>query len=243
LLGVLGLALGTGLRGALHGVLLALAAAALLPLILVIAALASFAAAALVAGLVAQDDIGAAAAAEGVAGGGGRLARAYYAFIWRQRRHPFGWGLGVGLALGVVGVGAVLASWVVPRESQTLGVLLLAQARVEALTGHPEPAADGLLHPSLWGGTGGADPVLDGFGRPVRYERTGAWLATAYTLRSLGFDGVPSGDDLCVGGKSALGRALDQARDPLRFLERLYAGELGWSDQARALTSSRCEAP
>lgn len=243
LLGVLFLAWGTGLRGAFHSLLLALAAVALMPFILIVAALASFAAAALVGGLVAQDDVGAAAAAEGVAGGGGRLARAYYGFIWRQRRHPLGWGVGAGLALGVVGVWGALASWVVPRESQTLSALLLAQARIEALKAHPEPAADGLLHPSLWGAAAGADPVLDGFGRPIRYARAGAWLATSYTLRSLGFDGKQSADDLCVGGQTALGRALDQARDPLRFLERLYAGELGWSEQAQALSSSRCEAP
>jgi len=242
LLGVLLLAGGTGLRGVFHALLLGLAAAALLPLIVVVVALAAFAAAGLVAGLVAQEDIGAAAAAEGVASGGGRLARAYYGFVWRQRRHPFGWGLATGLGLGVLGVWVALALWVVPRESQTLSVLLLAQARVEALKAHPEPAADGLFHPSQWGGAGG-EPVLDGFGRPIRYVRAGAWLATSYTLRSLGFDGVPSDDDLCVGGQTALGRAIEQARDPLRFLERLYAGELGWSEQARALTSSRCEAP
>jgi hypothetical protein len=243
LLGVSSLAWGTGLRGVLHALLLGLAAAALFPFLLFVAALASFAAAGLVAGLVAQEDLGAAAAAEGLVHGGGRLARAYYRFVWRQRRHPFGWGLGMGLALGVVGVWVALALWVVPRESQTLSVLLLAQARVEALDAHPEPAADGLFHPSSWGGTGGDEPVLDGFGRPICYSRAGAWRATSYTLRSLGFDGVPSDDDLCVGGQTALGRVLQQVRDPLRFLERLYAGELGWSERAEALTSARCEAP
>ena len=243
LLGVSCLAWGTGLRGAFHALLLGLAAAALLPFILLAASLAAFAAAGLIAGLVAQEDIGAAAAAEGVASRGGGLARAYYGCIWRQRRHPLGWGLVTGIALGVVGVWAALASWVVPRESQTLSALLLAQAHIEALKAHPEPAADGLLHPSQWGAASGADPVLDGFGRPIRYARAGAWLATSYTLRSLGFDGVQSGDDLCVGGQTALGKALDQARDPLRFLERLYAGELGWSERAQALSSSRCEAP
>jgi hypothetical protein len=243
LLGVSFLAWGTGLRGAFHALLLGLAAAALLPFILLATALAAFAAAGLVTGLVAQQDVGAAAAAEGVASGGGRLARVYYGFIWRQRRHPLGWGLAAGLALGVVGVWGALAAWVVPRESQTLSALLLAQARIEASRAHPEPAADGLLHPGPSGAASGADPVLDGFGRPIRYTRAGAWLATTYTLRSLGFDGVPSGDDLCVGGQTALARALDQARDPLRFLERLYAGELGWSEQAQALSNSRCEGP
>jgi hypothetical protein len=236
LLGVLCLTVGTGLRGALHGLLLALAAAALLPFILVVSALVSFAAAGLITGLVGHD-IGAAPAG-GVERAGGRLARAYHGLIGRQRRHPFGWGLGTGLGLGVVGVWVALALWVVPLESQTLSVLLLAQVRVEAPKAHPEPAADGLLHPSLWG-QAGADPVLDGFGRPIRHARAGASLATSYTLRSAGFDGVPSGDDLCVGGQAALG----QARDPLRFLERLYAGELGWSERAQALRSARCEAP
>jgi len=205
-----------------------------------VAAIAAVAAAGLVVGLVAQDDIGAGAAAEGLARGGSLFAKAYYRFVWRQRRHPLAWGLGAGLALGVVGVWVALALLVVPRESQTLSVLLLAQARFDALKAHPEPAADGLLRPSLWGGADSA-PVLDGFGRPVRYARAGAWRATSYTLRSLGADGVPSGDDLCATGATALGRALEQARDPLRFLERLYAGELGWSERAEALTTSRCE--
>ena len=236
------LAWGTGLRDAFHGLLLGLAAAALLPFILIVAALALFAAAGLVAGLVAQEDISLAAAAEGVTGGGGRLARAYYAFIWRQRRHPLAWGLGTGLALGIVGVWAMLAALIVPRESQTLNVLLLTQARIQALPAHPEPPADGLLYPSLWGAPASASPVLDGFGRPIHYTRAGAWGATSYTLRSLGYDGVPSDDDLCLSGKTALRSAIDQARDPLRFLERLAAGELGWSERARALTSSRCVA-
>jgi len=243
LLGVSCLAWGTGIRGAFHAILLGLAAAALLPFLLVVAALAFFAAAGLVAGLLAQEDLGAAAAAEGVARGGGHVARAYYGFIWRQRRHPLAWGLGTGLVLGIVSVWVAIASFVLPLEAQTLNVLLLAQARIEALKAHPEPAADGLLHPGLWGGTGGADPVLDGFGRPIRYARAGAWIATSYTLRSFGFDGVSSDDDLCVGGQTALGKALEQARDPLRFLERFYAGDVGWSEQAQALSSSRCEAP
>jgi hypothetical protein len=213
-----------------------------LPFIVIVAALALFAAAGLVGSLVAQEDLIPAATAEGAARGGGRLARAYYGFIWRQRRQPLPWGIVTGLALGVVGVWAMLAALIVPRESQTLNVLLLTQARIQALPAHPAPEADDLLRPSLWGGPAGAAPVLDGFGRPIRYTRAGAWGATAYTLRSLGYDGVPSDDDLCAGGKTALRSAIDQARDPLRFLERLAAGELGWSEQARALTSSRCVA-
>jgi hypothetical protein len=244
LLGVLFLGWLTPLRGVMHTLLIQLGSAALLPIAIVLGALALVAALSLVVGLVAED---VAVGAAGRAAIGGTLVRVYEAYIARQRRRPLLWGLAAGLALGVVGVWLVLAALVIPLETRTLSVLLLAQARLDAgqhpSAQRPGAAADGLLHlQALKGGsTGDADDrVLDAFGHAVAYEPTNASGATRYTLRSLGLDTVPSRDDLCVLGPTELTRSGDGAHDPLQFVEKLRADELGWSAKLGALQHARC---
>jgi hypothetical protein len=242
LLGVLWLGWLTGLRGIMHTLLIQLGSAALLPIAAVLCTLALVAAISLAVGLVAED---VAVGASGRAAIGGTLVRVYEAYIARQRRRPLLWGLAAGLVLGVVGVWLVLAALVVPLETRTLSVLLLAQARLDAGQ-HPSAraaAADGLLHSqaSQGGATEGTDDrVLDAFGHAIAYQSTGGAGAASYTLRSLGLDTVPSRDDLCVRGPTELTRSGDGAHDPLQFVEKLRADELGWSAKLAALQHARC---
>jgi hypothetical protein len=80
--------------------------------------------------------------------------------------------------------------------------------------------------------------VRDAFGHAVTYHADDTARDGAYTLRSLGLDGVTSGDDLCVVGRSA--QLAGAAHDPLRFVEDLRADRLGWSSQLGALARARC---
>jgi hypothetical protein len=212
----------TELRGVMHALLITLCAHAFVPFVVVLTVVAVLSAAALSTALMAEEASGGSAARATL--GTGRLARAYDEHIRRQRRHPLAWGAAAGLGLGLVGVWLVLAALVVPLETRTLGVLLLAQARLDG-------AARGAVSPGA-AGPGGATPVLDAFGRAVTYQTDAAGAPRG--LRSLGLDGVPSGDDLCVAPQSTT-----VAHDPLAFLESLRDGQLGWSAQVGALARAR----
>jgi hypothetical protein len=256
----------TELRGVMHALLITLGTHALVPFVAVLGVVALFSAAALSTALIAEDASGRSNLQAPI--GGRQLARAYDEQIRRQRRHPLAWGAAAGLGLGLVGVWLVLAALVVPLETRTLGVLLLAGARLDAAArGAPPPnsaalpnatalpnaarptdapaapgvnlrraaPADGHLYPSAWNGATDTvdNPVLDAFGRAVRYQ-TDASEGGAYVLRSLGLDGVPSRDDLCV-----LAPPGGPTRDPLAFLESLRDGQLAWSAQVGALARAR----
>jgi hypothetical protein len=260
----------TGLRGVMHALLITLAAHALVPFVFILAVVAVLSAVSLATALIA-DEARAVSITPAAAMGGSRLARAYDAHIRSQRRHPLAWGAASGLGLGVVGIWLVLAALVVPLETRTLGILLLAQARLDAAepgatsaaaamggeaspaaepppgarsgvalrgaTTQRQPSAGGLLYPSAWGGASeSAAPVSDAFGHAIAIGADAAGGAP-YALRSLGLDGVPSADDLCVVGRTA---RVDRAHDPLAFLESLRDGQLAWSEQFAALARARC---
>jgi hypothetical protein len=239
----------TNLRSVIHALLITLGAHALIPFLLVMGVIALVSGAALTTALMVEDSGASPAALDAALGG--RLGRAYYEQIRRQRRHPLAWGLGVGFGLGVVGVCLVLAALVVPLETRTLSVLLLAEARIDAgrrgdlpaaAPSQPRAPADGLLYPTAWNAPpagANASPVLDAFGHAVAYRMDEASSDAGYTLRSLGLDGVPSDDDLCVSGQAT---HTDAAHDPLQFLEDLRADRLGWSTQVEALARARCNA-
>lgn len=239
LLGVLLFGWLTGLRGVMHAPLVALGTTALVPVSLVLGAVALVAAASVVSTLLVDETRLRRALAAGTHDS--RWFHAYRGQLTRQRQSPLGWGLAAGGALGIVGIWLLLVLLVSPLEVRTLGILRVAQARLAApaLVAHSAPrAADGLLHPSAWDPTAGAgpdQPVLDAFGHPITREAPGAG---AFTLRSLGLDGVASGDDLCVGGEP--GGALVPAVDGLRFVEDLRADRLGWFARFAALREARC---
>jgi hypothetical protein len=248
------LALGwlTGLRGALHALLILSGALAFFPFVVVALAVLLVAGASVVAALAASDmDVAGLGAAEGIAVGGSKLARAYYGVLWRLRRHAGVWGAAAGMGLGVVGLLGVLWLFVVPRETQTLGILLEAQSQIEAehraSRRYPRPAPDGQFRMHLVPGehssatTPGSDaPLPDGFGRPITYRRDGSLLTASYTLASLGFDGQRSDDDICVSGRTRVRQLMDRLREPLQLLAALRERRLSWSEQAAALQDSRC---
>jgi hypothetical protein len=216
----------TGLRGALHGVVLAAGAVAFLPFIsLTLAALIVCAASALAAVTDAGADVFAAGAADGIATGGGKLIRGYYRLLWRLRQHALVSGVGVGVGLAAAVLALVLWFFVVPREAETLAILLEAKARIDA-SKDPEQ----LRH-----------PILDAFGRPVEYRRQESWLAASYVLTSRGFDGEESSDDICVAGRSRAGALLAHAKRPLETLRALREGGLGAAQRAQAVRDTRCD--
>jgi hypothetical protein len=251
-LGMIGLSLlgwFTGMRGVMHALLITLVGVAPVPFFALLGLVALLAAAGLASAVLA--DAGTQPAAfERAAARGGWLSRTFYAQVRRQLRHPFAWGILSGLGLALVGIWLVLAALVVPLELGSLDLLLFSRLRIEAARGaEAAPATpDELLHPSTWKATEGGDaPVLDSFGRPVRFERD---AGGAMVLRSLGLDATASADDLCT--RSAAAAALTSvatpalasaaARDPLVYLERRRANQISWSEQVEALRLSRCTA-
>lgn len=228
----------TGLRDVMHAALLAVAVFALLPLLLVGGALllllivaVGMAAAAALGGDGDAGD-GLEFAGDAIAGGGAWVAPRYYRFLGRQR-HPVFWGVPAGALLGGLVLWGLLAIVVVPGESSTVETLAGAQADIERRvrdTGKlPEPSDMALR---------------DGFGRPLEYKVSGRWKLASYTLTSLGFDGVPSADDLCVSGSTRLVRWAEKAADLARRIEELRAGTGGGpsvSDRLSGIRALRCD--
>ncbi|MBN1611662.1 MAG: hypothetical protein JW940_33815 [Polyangiaceae bacterium] len=139
--------------------------------------------------------------------------RPYYRWLARHRGSPL-LGVPVGLLLGGFLLWAALAVFVLAREARTTERLLQAQAVVENAYREAKryPPPDGRGHfpvpdavaSSFANALGAQHRLLDAFGRPVRYEVKGRWKLASYRLRSLGFDGVRSDDDLCVSGQTRL---------------------------------------
>jgi hypothetical protein len=237
LVGVLLLGWFTSMRGVMHGVLIRVGASAPIPFAVAAGLAAVFAAGALASALLA--DAATPARLERAAAGGSRLSRSFFAQVQRQQQHPFLWGAGSGLALGLVGIWLVLAALVVPLDMGSLDLLLFSKVRIDAA--HPSGSlptpSDGLLHPSAWNAQPDAEgsAALDNFGRPIHLEHD---RAGTYELRSLGLDGKTSADDLCVRGPGLQAPAL--VRDPLAFLERRRANAVGWVDQVNAIQAARC---
>lgn len=240
LVGVLLLGWFTDMRGVMHALLIRIGASAPVPFAVALGLAALFAAGALASALVA--DAATPARLEQAAAGGGWLGRSFYAQVQRQQQHPFLWGLGSGVALGLVGIWLVLAALVVPLDMGSLDLLLFSKVRIDAAhpSGSLPAASDGLLHPSAWNAPAeaGDAAALDNFGHPIQVERD---PAGSYTLRSLGLDGRASNDDLCVHGSAP--QASAALRDPLVFLERRRANEVGWVLQVNAIQAARCAAP
>jgi hypothetical protein len=265
LLGALLLGWLTTLRGVMHALLVTLGAHALVPFLIVLALIAIAAGSTLASTLLVGESGSGAAASPASPGGHGRFVAAYLAYLRRQHRHPFAWGLSAGLGLGVIGIWLVLAALVVPLETRTLSALLLARVRIDAAragaTPPAPPAPHEPLRASAWSTTAsawrpeispsspeispwspapseGSDaPVLDAFGHAISYESREA--PGGYTLHSLGLDGVASRDDLCVHGGAALD-ARAPVRDPIQFVEALRENQLGWPRQIEAIARARC---
>lgn len=214
----------TGLRHVMHGALLAVVVFAFLPLVIVAAGVAvvaiTFAITVIVSVFGEQTtDV---ATDAGLFEAGARAAPGYYRFMAARfvarRKHPVFWGLPLGTLMGGLGLWGVLAVRVLPGEARTAETLALVQARIEATyqrtSRYPAPDQNGhLRYESLDDGGSGAGVVLDGFGHPIEYRKTGHWKVASYRLRSYGYDGAPGGnDDLCRSGATKLGRLTDMIR-------------------------------
>jgi hypothetical protein len=223
----------TELRHVMHAALLAVAVFALLPLILIggalllvlVVSLAIAAAAAL--GGDGDADLGGLGTGD-LAEGGVWLAPRYYRFLGRQR-HPVFWGVPAGLALGGLVLWGVLGLAVLPGESSTAQIL--AQARADIDSRYREtgdfPRPDELV-------------VRDGFGRPLEYRLSGRWKLKSWTLVSLGFDGEPSSDDLCVSGSTRMVELAEKALAIASQLEGIRAGTASVADQLSGVRALRC---
>ena len=234
-----------GVRRIAYAALAALIVWGLWPLLLIVGGLAALMIVAVIAvslGLVdhgAGSDTGLGGMGEGVVVGGSKLARIYYRFLGRVR-HPIAWGAAAGALAGTALVWAILGLYVIPRERRTLDTLMQVRSALEdryrQAGSYPSPTEDGTVPATLLstgGPTRDAGPVADGFGRPVRYRLGGAWKIASYTVSSLGFDGRPSDDNLCVTGGTRLGHWLERAQGSLRQLVDLRS-------EVAAIETLRC---
>lgn len=202
----------TDAREVMHDALISLAVVALLPL----AIIGAFLAAMLVIGLVLALPAAAIDAAdvplEGAADiaieGGGHFIPWYYRFFTRQR-HPVFWGIPAGILLGALVLWAALALTRLPHERDTAAALQTAKDKVEQVY------KDTGSFPAPRGGHLVLDGVTykDGFDQPFVYDVGGVWKLAHWSLRSYGYDGEKSDDDLCISGKAKLSLMRDAYGD------------------------------
>ena len=248
----------TGAQLVLRGALITVAAAALLPFVIVVAIIVIPFVIGMVfalSGMLLPAVLSWALGYDGSPGWlivdrAGWLISRYYRLLARQK-HPLFWGVPAGLLLGAVALGVLMATLIVPGESKTVQILAQTQAsigRVYDSTGsYPKPDEDGHLS---WAALGSVDQnrqtegvVLDGFGRPLRYEFRGTWKIASYRLRSYGFDGRPGRDDLLLTGSSELGRLMDTTTTLLRLLRGEEGGvRATLKDRLRGILSMQREA-
>jgi O-antigen ligase len=120
----------TDVRQLLHWILLSLAVTAFLPFVIIGGGLAIGLVLALVGAVLGADASGGAAIGEGAAEIGMRILHPYYRFLGR-RRHPVFWGIPVGMLLGCLLLGGVIALVIVPRETRTVRILAETQQQIE----------------------------------------------------------------------------------------------------------------
>src|SRR5438105_1430950 len=137
-----------------------------------------------------------------------------------------------GLLVGALALGALLAQYVVPGEVCTLQRMRALQSGIEGYhhhhAGYPVPVEGngidiGLVSDTKGGwpfcltsstGTQAPDHVsVDAFGRRLQYDVSGRWPYASYRLRSLGYDGHPGSDDLCLDGRSRAREAVNRLAD------------------------------
>jgi hypothetical protein len=237
----------TGLRHVLHALLLAASLIAFFPFVL-LASLAALIllfgvmlalAAALSGGDGVLDGLGSHAVVAAGGDNGSRVSRwvhLYYRFLAR-RRHPAWLGASAGVLFGSLLCWALLAAFVVPKETSTMQTLVQAQvhlAQLRSQAGHyPLPDAHG--HFVTESGV-----LTDAFGNAVVYELQGRRGAQSYRLTSLGADGRSSSDDLCVAAKTGLAALAERIVQPLAALELLRGESSTWNTRLEALRASSC---
>src|SRR6266849_3743822 len=138
----------TDVRQLLHWVLLTLAITAFLPFVIIGGGLVVGLVLALAAAVLGADASAGAAVGEGATIVGVFILHPYYRFLGR-RRHPVFLGVPVGMLLGCLLLGGVIALVIVPAETRTVQILAETQQQIERFhkkTGRfPTPDADGRL--------------------------------------------------------------------------------------------------
>jgi len=131
-------------------------------------------------------------------------------------RRPLLGSIPIGVLLALLGSWVCMAHHVLPSERLTQARMQAAQTTLDASYeregSYPKPGENNTLSMAAGAGTYASVPALDAFGHALVYETSGQWLMQAYRLRSLGFDGVRSFDDLCVSGSTPMGSLLDKLR-------------------------------
>jgi len=219
----------TGIREVMHGALLTLAIVAFFPFALVAAVISLW---------LTALHVSVIAAALGQAVGplpddpitptvnlAVWLTPRYYGF-WARRRHPGLWGVPFGGLTGCLLLGGLIVTLVLPGEARTVRALEEAQRRIEGYyqqhKQYPDPDVEGrLTQAALGGGRGMRDDVMtDGFGRPLVYRVSGRGRLASYSVKSLGFDGRPGRDDLCISGQTRLMGWAETAGHIARLVDR-----------------------
>jgi len=241
----------TGIRDFMHGSLIAVCVFALLPFVIIGALLATVLLASLFISIVVamgHADVDHLFFADRLPPWVGKGIRAYYRFLNRHRGSAW-FGIPVGLLLGGLCLWGVLAIVVLPRETRTLELMALAQREVEQAYAergeYPQADLAGhyLAQSEAWvkaGAVGESTELLDAFGRPLAYEARGKWKWQSYRFSSLGFDGVPSYDDLCVTGATRGQTMLDLANLVVSLQPFFETAKKPWAEKLSGVQSARC---
>lgn len=83
---------------------------------------------------------------------------------------------------------ALLYLWVIPKEAETVDVLLRAKVKIEAYYDDHKAYPDPTAGERLMFESGGA-AVIDGFARPLLYKVEGRGRVASFVVRSYGFNG------------------------------------------------------
>ncbi len=224
------------MREAFYAALLAIGTVALFPLLLVAALLGMGLAIAFVIGLAGDHGCGGIHVfGEAAVGVGRYLTPGYYRLLLRQR-HPVVLGIALGATLGCLSLGLLLALIVFPKEARTTETLAAMKQEITTSGRIPSPDAQGHLQLS------GTAVIQDGFGRPMEYEEEGL-VFKSWRLRSLGYDGTRSSDDLCISGESTLSEWASHVRYAVDTLNELRPNTLRVGEQLQGITSLRCATP
>ena len=235
----------TNARHVLHALLYGVGTVAFLPFLIVVGAIAFALFLGILVGLT-GGDVG--VVEQNLAGdaaeGGIRLIRPYYRFLGRQR-HPWLLGSIVGLLLGGFGLWLLIAVLIAPKEAETATLMARIQSDLEA-SYSPDHGfvtdVDGKLMQSALDSSAARSAIADSFGRDFVYHSEHSGGTSTYRLRSLGYDGVPSDDDLCVSGETSRARRLiHRVGSAAATLVETVTGETpSWGDQLARVRDIRC---
>ena len=127
----------------------------------------------------------------------------YYRWIF-SISNPIIVGIVSGLVVFTASIWLYLVGIIIPLEQSNAADLVSLQKDLESYkkqhATYPQPIDGQLLFSE--------NIVKDSFGREVIYETKNGRLFGSYRIRSLGYDGVRSSDDICVEGRTKLSGVL-----------------------------------